>query len=202
MDLDAMQRIVSSNMAVIVSLCCDRVSSNMLLAKWMCWHVDQVLRMPSVVAHTHPCALHGVSLVMCRSNAAKDLTTALQSLTLWLRRQTNMQNFAEALAMTIRSRVKVRCEPRLAWEDAPLEGARRALVWHGGHRVFAGVLQAEEGVGSERLGGRLGRDESGGVFWVSGWQRDLALRRNSGCRSRGSRWARPRTPCWQARQCR
>lgn len=111
-DYEAMRKLTSGSQVVVVSLAADRASSNLSLTKWLFYYIGEVLGIPSVVGHLHPCALHGVALVKGRSKVTKHLIAALKSLTLWLRRQSNMQAFAEALFIVIRGRVRVFCGPR------------------------------------------------------------------------------------------
>ena len=126
-DAAGLQRLCEGGALVIVSMCCDRASANFRACAWMWKQMDSPLLRRCILPHFEPCALHGVSLVKCRSQGAKTLIAAMASLGCLMKQERFARGLRQEILHQVRSRLRVVSTPRPAECSARAESLARAL---------------------------------------------------------------------------
>ena len=86
-DVAGLQRLCEGGALLIVSMCCDRASSNFRACAWMWKQMESPLLRRCILPHFEPCALHGVSLVKIRAQGGKAMIDAMASLGCLMKQQ-------------------------------------------------------------------------------------------------------------------
>ena len=89
----------------------DRASPNLVVGRRFCFWLQQNFGYRAIYS-AEPCAIHGTSLVKARCKRAKLASSALFSITRWLRINSNFDALAQALRQQVESKIRVRTELR------------------------------------------------------------------------------------------
>ena len=125
LDVALINDLASTQEAIIINLCCDRASPNILLAKTMFKILSSPAVDSSILGHLEPCGAHGVALVKARAAMSKDISSSCSSFTCLTKNWRFMEELRNTTIRIVEKNLKVKRERRPAGH---VEGGRAMVA--------------------------------------------------------------------------